>query len=311
MKPGAFPDRCRLFVPRRGVALLLVLWGVGFLSALTVLLAVRMNEVMIGESRAEKMFRARQLALGGLAIGRHPDVLPGDPLLARGNPEATDSEGFLVSLSDDSGRINPNAWVSEREVLRALFTGWGHDLMEADAAIDSLSDWIDPDDLRSLAGAEAPEYARAGMEGLPRNAPLEDIREMASVLNLRDLLFGREGWRDTFTLWYDGPVNINHADPGLIALLSNLSERQIKSIVEFRVGIDGVEGTGDDGEFESMDGVRGITGASDAQMQSLEAVFGVTGSARRIRSTGFCHGARHTISAVTGGDGQILHWEEL
>jgi len=182
--------------------------------------------------------------------------------------------------------------------------------MQADAAIDSLSDWIDPDDLRSLAGAEAPEYTRAGMEGLPRNAPLEDIREMASVLNLRDLLFGREGWRETFTLWHDGPININHADPGLIALLSELSDMQIESLAAFRAGADGIKGTGDDVEFETMDEVRAITGASDAQMDGLEAAFDVTGSARRIRSTGFCHGVRHTISVVTGGDGQILHWEE-
>lgn len=302
--------RCARASSQRAVALLLVLWGVGFLSALVVLLSVRMNEVMDEESRAEKMFCARQQALSGIAMGRHPDVRPGDSLLTSGDPGEPDAGGFVVTLSDDSGRINPNTWISDRSLFRTLFSGWGFDLTETEAAIDSLQDWIDPDDLRSLSGAEVPEYADAGMEGLPRNAPLEDIREMASVLNLRDLLFRREGWRDVFTLWHDGPININHADPDLIEALSDLSELQVESLVLFRSGEDRVEGTGDDQALETIDQVQAITGASAAQMEALESVFGVTGSTRRIQSTGFCHGIQHRISVVAGEGGQILHWEE-
>jgi hypothetical protein len=296
----------------RAVTLLVVLWGVAFLAGITILATLRIDEFMTGESRAEKAFRARQLALRGIALGSNPYILAGDPLLSHGNREDANSEGFFVEIKDDSGRINPNTWVQEadRELFRTLFANWGADLMQVDAATDSLADWVDIDSLRSLAGAELPEYITAGLPGLPRNAPIADIDEMASILNLRDLLAVRPGWRDAFTLWHDGPVNINHASADLLADLAGLTGAQIAELDEFRAGFDGILGTEDDGVFGEVDEAVAVAGASGPQVIAMERFFGTEGSVRRVSSTGFAGGVRRRIEAVLDEGGTLLAWEE-
>ena len=298
--------------PRRGVTLLVVLWGVAFLAGITILATLRIDEFMTAETRAEKAFRARQLALRGIALGSNPAVTTGDPLLSRGDSSNPEDEGYFVKIMDDSGRINPNTWIQEadRQLFRTLFTNWGADLLQVDAATDSLADWVDPDSLRSLAGAELPEYLAAGLSGLPRNAPIADIDEMASVLNLRDLLAVQPGWRDMFTVWHDGPVNINHASADLLVSLAGLTDAQITELKDFRAGIDGIEGTEDDGEFSDIDEAVAMAGASGPQVVAMERFFGTEGSVRRISSTGFAGGVERRIEAVLDGGGGLLAWEE-
>jgi len=292
---------------RRGIALPLVLWGVAFLSGVVILVAVRINEQMEDETRAEKIFHARMLALKGLAIAMHPDVQESDPLLAGGDPE---SEGFRVLITDEAGRINPNFLIGsgDRDLLGTLFAAWEADLRVSDAAIDSLADWIDPDDLRGLGGAEFPEYRAAGIQGLPPNADLGDIREMESVLNLRDVLAAKEGWRDYFTVLHEGKININHASDGILEDVAGLIPRQIEGIKAYLAGPDGLPGTVDDQEFEDIDQAVAIAGSSGTN-DALEKFFGTGGSVRRIESTGFAGGVKRTVTAVLDGD-RLLEWEE-
>ncbi|MCX7868791.1 MAG: general secretion pathway protein GspK [Terrimicrobiaceae bacterium] len=294
----------------RGAALPLVLWGIAFLGALVILVASRMNEGMDEESQAGRMFRARQLALRGLAIARHPGIAPGDPLLASGSP---DSEGFQVRFTDESGRLNPNVMLAqgERQALLALFTAWGAPQRLAEAATDSLADWADPDDFRSLAGAEASEYLREGLRGLPPNAPLRNLQEMELVMNLRDILAAKEGWRNYFTVLHEGKININHAEEPLLRDLAGLEETQTRRIMDFLAGADKQRDTEDDGEFSKIEDAVAVAGASGPQAAALGKWVGVEGGLRRIESTGFCAGVRRTISAVVSEDGrEILAWEE-
>lgn len=295
---------------RRGIALPLVLWGIAFLSGIVILLSVRMKERIEQEGRAERAFRARQLALRGLALGRHPGVQPGDAILSSGDP---DDEGYEVRISDESGRINPNFWAQsgDRSFFRNLFGSWEIPLQESDAAIDAMLDWIDGDDLRSMAGAEAPEYTQAGMKGLPANAPFSNVEEMGLVLNLRDVLAARENWRDLFTIHHSGKINIQHAGPGVFQSVAGLVDRQIEAILEFRSGLDGIEGTEDDPKFGSVEDAVAIAAATGAQADALRKFFDTSGSVRRIESTGFAGGIRRTVTAVVGdGGASPLAWEE-
>jgi hypothetical protein len=294
----------------RAIALPLVLWGVAFLSALVIVAAVRVKERTEEQSHAERTFRARQLALKGLAIGRHPDVGESDPLLVSGDPE---TEGYEVRISDDSGRINPNFWIAQgdRELFRTLFASRDIPLRESDAAIDGLTDWIDGDDFRTLAGAEYPEYNAAGMPGLPANAPLSDLREMESVINLRDVLASFDGWRDLFSLYHSGKVNINEAGDDVLTDLAGLQPRQIEALNKFQDGQDGLPNTEDDQEFGEIEDAIDIAASDGPQTKALRSFFGVEGSVRRIESTGFCYGVSRKITVVTSGDSDtILAWEE-
>jgi len=294
----------------RGAALPLVLWGIAFLGALVIMATTRINEGMDEESQSGRLFRARQLALQGLAIARHPSIQPGDPLLQKGTPE---TEGYAVKFSNESGRLNPNFFLArgERAAFTRLFEAWGADPRLADAATDSLADWVDTDEFRSLAGAEAPEYLQDGQRGIPPNAPVRNLQELEMVMHLREVLATKEGWREYFSVLYEGAVNVNEAPPAMLRDLAGLEDVQIERIQEYLAGTDGQRDTEDDRNFKEIADVIAIAGASGPQAEALAKWFGVEGELRRIESTGFCGGLRRTLTAVVSEDGQqILAWEE-
>lgn len=295
----------------RGLALPLVLWSIAFLAGLVILVSGMVGDWLNDEARAEKVFRARQLALSGVAMGLNPAIKTGDPLLKNGN---RDDEGFEVKLSDESGKINPNYWIAQnnRDLFIALFQSWGVKDEARDAAIDGLVDWMDGDDFRSLHGAERSEYEAVGRPGFPANRPLTNTREMEAVLGLDQVLASKRDWKSFFTTWHNGKVNIQHANQDLLQSLAELTPAQCSAIFELRAGKDGIEGNDDDLKFESIAAVAGLIGASGRQSNALEQFFDVSGGVRRIESTGFCHGLKHKIIVISSenADGQIMSWEE-
>lgn len=295
----------------RAIALPLVLWSIAFLSGMVVLLAGVVGDWLESESRAERRFVARQMALSGIALGLNPALKPGDPLLRSGSP---DGEGYEVRLENEAAKINPNFWIQQanRPVFLRLFEGWGVELEAAEAAIDGLTDWIDGDDFLSLKGAERGEYERAGRPGYPANRPLRHIREMEAVMNLSPVLAAKQGWQDYFTIWYTGKISIQHAKEPMLAELAYLTPVQIQSLLEVRAGLDGIEGTDDDEKIESVEAAADFLGVDSRQRVALLDFFDTSGDIRRIESTGYCFGVSHKIVVVAPVDspGQIMSWEE-
>ena len=293
------------------MALPLVLWSIAFLAGLVVLVAGAVGDWLTEEAHAERVFRARQMALSGIAMGLNPAIKPGNPLLKNGSKEA---EGFDVRLSDEAGKINPNYWVAlnNRDIFRQLFESWGAIGARRDAAIDGLIDWIDADDFRLLAGAERGEYEAAGRPGFPANRPLVNVREMEAIIGLGDVLAGHEGWRDDFTVWYNGKINIQYAQEPLLVALAGLTPMQCHALFELRAGPDGADGTEDDVKFESIEAAAALLGMGGAQLAALEKYFDVQGSVRRVESVGYCYGTKHkiTVIAPSAGGGQLMSWEE-
>jgi len=296
---------------QRALALPLVLWSIAFLAGLVVLVGGSVHAWIGDESRAERVFRARQLALSGIAIGLNPAVKAGDPLLTKGDKEG---EGFQVRISDESGKINPNFWIAQnqRDVFIKLFDSWEVDPDARDAAIDGLSDWIDGDDFRSLAGAERGEYEAAGQPGFPANKPLLNAREMEAVMGLNGVLADREGWKELFTTWSNGKINIQFATAPLLESLAEFTPEQFRALFELRAGPDAVEGSDDDIQMESIESAAAVIGVGGRQLELLETFFDVSPGVRRIESTGYCHGTRHRIVVISpeSAGGQIMSWEE-
>ena len=295
----------------RAIALPLVLWSIAFLGGLVILLGGVVGDWLESESRAERRFVARQMALSGIALGLNPVLKPGDPLLRSGN---SDGEGYEVRLENEAAKINPNFYIEkgDRPVFLRLFEGWGVEPEAADAAIDGLTDWIDGDDFLSLKGAERGEYERAGRPGYPANRPLRHIREMEAVMNLSQILATKQDWQDYFTIWYTGKISIQHAKEPMLAELAELTPVQIQSLLEVRAGFDKIEGTDDDEKIESVEAAADFLGADSRQREALLNFFDASGDIRRIESTGFCYGVRHKIVVVApaGSPGQIMSWEE-
>jgi hypothetical protein len=295
----------------RALALPLVLWSIAFLGGLVVLLAGVVGDWMESESRAERRFVARQMALSGIALGLNPALKPGDPLLRSGSP---DGEGYEVRIGNEAALINPNFFVQlgDRPVFQKLFAAWGVETIAAETAIDSLIDWIDADDFLALKGAERGEYERAGRPGYPANRPIRHIRELEAVMNLAPILAAKEDWKNYFTVWYSGRISIQHAKEPVLKELAGLTPIQIESLLKLRAGLDGIEGTDDDQKIASIDSIADFLGADGRQREALAAFFDTTGDIRRIESTGHCYGVRHRIVVVApaGSPGQIMSWEE-
>lgn len=201
--------------PPRGFALPLVLWCVAFLTVIALALLGMVSRWLDEETLAERRFAARQNALSGLAVARNADVLPGDPLLVTGNASR---DGYEVRISDESGRINPNYWLSRnnREIFETLFTSWRVGEHAQDVAIDSMMDWTDPDEFALLNGAERGTYAARGLEGFPTNRPFASVRELNAVHGLQEILATRDSWRDMFSVLHDGKVSALHASAPLL-----------------------------------------------------------------------------------------------
>ena len=220
----------------RAIALPLVLWCIAFLAGLVILTAGLVSGWIESESLAERKFVARQMALSGIALGLNPVVETGSPLLRHGNKN---TEGYEVTLTNEAAKLNPNFWIQSgnRAVFNRLFASWGASLEGAEAAIDSLQDWIDTDDFVSLKGAERGDYERAGRSGYPANRPLKHIREMESVMNMAPLLATKQGWQDAFTIWYSGKISIQHAQEPLLKALAELTANQCQSLIQMRAGV--------------------------------------------------------------------------
>jgi hypothetical protein len=295
----------------QAIALPLVLWCIAFLAGLVVLTGGLVRGWIESESLAERKFVARQMALNGIALGMNPVIEAGNPLLRHGSKE---TEGHEVKLTNEAARINPNFWIQSgnRPIFNRLFANWGADLSEAEAAIDGLQDWIDGDDFLSLKGAERGEYERAGRLGYPANRPLKHIREMESIMNLAPLLASKQGWRDTFTIWYSGKISIQHATQPILVALADLTPIQCQSLIEVRAGLDGLENTADDEKLESIEAVADFLGTGGRQRAALLEFFDTSGDMRRIESRGWCGGVSHKIVVIapTGAPGQIMSWEE-
>jgi hypothetical protein len=295
----------------RAIALPLVLWCIAFLAGLVLLAGGAVNGWIESESQAEKRFLARQMALTGIAFGVNPAVNLGNPLLQHGSK---DSEGYDVKITNESSRINPNYWIQQgnRSIFTRLFAGWETDLTASDAAIDSLTDWIDGDDFVLMKGAERKEYELAGRPGYPANRPLKHIREMEAIINLSQILAAKQGWQDAFTIWYNGKISVQYAQEPMLKALAELTPNQCQSLIQMRAGRDGVDNTADDQKLESIEAVADFLGTGGRQRAALLEFFDTSGDMRRIESTGWCGGVSHKIVVIapTGAPGQIMSWEE-
>jgi hypothetical protein len=135
---------------------------------------------------------------------------------------------------------------------------------------------------------------------------------MESVMNLAPLLAAKQGWQEDFTIWYSGKISIQHATEPILTALAELTPNQCQSLIEMRVGRDGVENTADDQKLQSIEAVADFLGAGGKQRAALLEFFDTSGDLRRIESTGWCGAVSHKIAVIapTGSPGQMMSWEE-
>ena len=299
----------------RGTALLLVLWAVAILSFAVLWVADLVNiELSFGSAEAKGM-AARQLALSGVALGLHPQVERDDYALL--DREIRPGERLRVRIRGEGARLNINQSLAARDtlVLKNLFTLWGLSPDAADVLIDRLTDWIDDDIGRQLNGAEESEYESLGILDAPSNRPFRSVAEMGRVLGMEDLAAVNPNWREAFTIFGDGKIDINEAGADVLQVVTGLTPEMTADIIRARAGPDAVEGTEDDLRFESVDQLKGWLTASSYPADQVAARLTTESTVKRIDSRGIVGDLERVISVVAesgdgGQAGNFLLWEE-
>ena len=283
---------------QRGIALIAVLWLIGILSlaAITTLRVISFDM----EIATSKVFgsRAIHLAEMGIAIGSNPLVERDDPLLNRIDTET--SEEINVELTSESARFNINALIlsEDKTLIRSIFIHWGLDLDSAQALTDALTDWVDSDDEVALNGAEVEAYEKMGRLNQPFNRPFYDISEMRLVAGMDQVQALRPDWRNWFTVWSSGSLDLNEADPELISVAAEVMQEQVSIISETVRGIDGIRNTEDDVPFADPASALLLIGIDTNTRPDIAQRFTTNDTTTRITSTARAGDAKRRITAI-------------
>ncbi|CAN5248517.1 hypothetical protein BH23VER1_BH23VER1_32260 [soil metagenome] len=298
----------------RGVALIIVFWLIAILS-LSIFTAIRVvrNDVTVMISN-KKSFRATQLAEMGIAIGANPVVKKTD--LALLNQQVYEDEGFRVQIKGEGGKFNINALLlaPDRDLLEGIFVSWGLEPEEASDLVSAMIDWTDGNDLEQLNGAESEYYLALGFENYPFNRPFYSLDEMQLVKGFDLAMLLRPNWRSFFTIYGAGKLDVNEADPALIAVAAEVPIEEAIELVELRWGPDGIEDTEDDYEFGSLGEVAGLLGIAPDREPFVTPRLTLRDETTRIESVGTVGNLSKKIVVVVNsrnGRPQILIREEV
>jgi len=312
MRPSAIPNP---LASHRGAALLAVLWLIAVLAIATMAaLRVISFDMELASAKIHGS-RARQVAEMGIAIGCNPAVKRSDPLLRQLNAET--GEGFEVRIVSEGGRFNINALVlqEDKALLRSIFTDWGLDFDDAQAVADALGDWVDADDNVALNGAEKEQYEALGRINQPFNRPFYDISEVGLVLGMDLVEAVRPDWRNWFTVWSGGALDLNEATAELIAAAAEITIEQAAVIPEMVSGPDGMRDTEDDVPFENAAAALDLLGIDMNGRPDLARRFTVNDATTRIESIGYAEGAKRKITVIvrnrTGKPALLERTEEI
>ncbi len=294
---------------RRGSALVAVF----FMIAILGMVMYAGAKALDSDTQHSRLTRARVLAKRyaqmGIEVGRHPVIKEGDPLLYH---RAPDGGGFEVTLVSEEARLNINVLLQSGDpaLLRRLFTRWGLEAQRASMLIDALMDWVDADDKTRLNGAERRDYEKAGFRNLPFNRPFKDLDEMMLVFGMEELDYLRPDWREWFTVFGNGKVDVNDARPELISLLADVPLERVAPVTAFRAGKDGILRTLDDQKMTSVPQLAQMLGVFHPKIVAhLEQWVQFQGPVRRIESVGTLGGLSRKFILITQNQSALWRGE--
>ncbi len=319
---------------KRGAALIVSLWVLIILSLIVGSFAFEVNLEGMLASRKRKRFQAEMLSLSGIEYARaiierqqvateieiedmaedRDGFMQAALYVKRGLPTTstialTNTGIFTVMIeSAENGRninhLTREQWLDILEMANVPSTEW-------EAMIDCLEDWIDEGDLHGLNGAESddPYYEERGYP--VKNGPLDSVEELLLIKHWNEaILYGKSadeesgaiyGIAGLLTVWGDGKVHLNSATTNLLLSYAEYEGWELESVMESRKGLDGVEGTLDDG-IKSLDEV----GAD-------EATFKLQSDYLKVTSIGDSNGSRYGIECIMRLQGTkpfVAYWKE-
>jgi hypothetical protein len=196
-----------------------------------------------------------------------------------------------------------------------MFIDWGIELEVAQEIADALSDWVDADDDVALNGAEKDYYEKEGRINQPFNRPFYDINEVSLVRGMDLVEAVRPDWRNWFTIWSSGGLDLNEAPAELIAAAAEITPEQAEIIPETVRGTDGLRDTIDDVPFQNAAAALNLLGVDASGRPDIAKRFTVNDATTRIESIGYAEGAKRKITVIvrnrTGRPALLERTEEI
>ena len=296
------------FASRSGAALLLALWALFLLSAVLIAWALDIDSRIILAGNSSRILEAEAMAASGAEVALDPSVDAGSTVL-HGSPAP--NQTYQARITGEGGRLNLN-WILSGEnpqrlaILQKYLENKGIDINERERMMDCLLDWVDPDDIPRLNGAEADQDYH------PRNALLQSVEELKQVKGWAEFT-ARPDWEADFTLYSSGPIDLAWASRDVLLSLPGFNEQIVDRFLEYRRGPDGIDGTEDDPVFESLEQVRLALGFTPEQFAQLSGLIGFKDPVVRVISVGKSGNATRTIQMIIrkSGSPQVIRWKEL
>ena len=296
----------------RAAAIMLALWALFLLSAMVISWALDINTRLTISSIANRALEAEAMACSGaeVALAMPTTAKPGSPALHGSFPP---NQNYSVQISGENGRLNLNRLLAGEnpiylELLRKYLEVKGVDLNERDRMMDSLLDWVDPDNLVRLNGAEDE------MGYKPSNAPLKTLDELKRVRGWEEFT-SRQDWDADFTMYSTDPrIDINSASRDVLLALPGMNEPLADRFLQLRYGPDGIEGTEDDVKFTLAEAQIALGFRPDQFNQQLAPLLTDNSTVVRVVSVGKSGNASRTVRMVVNkfaGGVRLLSWKEL
>ena len=259
---------------QRGFVLAATLWMLAILAVAAAYFAGRIQHAReqaqlaqthsqalldLDNARAEILFRIATTPFSVYGLGPSASeaiALDDRPYLGPGDT--------LIRLQDNRGLLNLNIVSDDR--LDRFLNVLGAPADRRAALIDALRDYIDEDDLKHLNGAEAADYAAAGLPP-PRNAKLITPMEARSIY----------GWAEVPELWQDNrltnltttggsfSLNPNTASWQVLATMRGMTPQAAQAVIEARKSAPIVN----PGQIEALTGIQIITDPFTAEAITL------------------------------------------
>jgi type II secretory pathway component PulK len=291
-------------------AILLALWALFVMAAMVISWALDINSRLTISSSANRVLEAEAMACSGAEVAMHWAIKPGADALRGRFPG---NQSYEAQITGEGGRLNLNRLLvgevpANLELLRKYLEVKGIDLNERDEMIDSLLDWVDPDNLVRLNGAEDDTGYK------PSNMPLRTLDEVKRVRGWGDFT-SRPDWDADFTIaTQDAKIDINWASRDVLLSLPGMSEGVVDRFLAMRRGPDDLQGTDDDFLFTNPTDVQIALGLRQDQFIQLANLITTTSPVVRVESVGKSASVTRTVRMVIFKQNnaiRLISWKEL
>jgi len=296
---------------QRGIALILTL----LITAILVTLIVEVNystqvDVRIAGNLRNDL-QASYLATSGVNIAisylkydaqnTETDNLTEE--WAKSFPPIPVGEGFVkVLIEDENAKININKIVKEGgEEDEMIVNALARLLERAEidmAILNSIIDWIDPNDDAKAEGAEDNYYESLDPPYPCKNGPLNTLSELHMIKGITDDVYGKISKH--LTIYSDGKININTASKEALACLDDeIDEANAEGIIQYR----------EEKPFDTKEELKEVVG--DEVYGRIASIIDVKSNAFNVVATGHVGKVEKVVrSVIDRQEGQIsyLYW---